>query len=83
MYCLVSYNVSNTLIFPGYIRIGSNVWAKSFNGDYYRGQVTALSEKVYIKFEDGDTIAHDRLATALQLLFAWVTVDRGRSRAEL
>jgi len=44
----------------GYIRIGSNVWAKSFNGDYYRGQVTALSEKVYIKFEDGDTIAHDR-----------------------
>ncbi|XP_065053913.1 band 4.1-like protein 5 isoform X2 [Rhopilema esculentum] len=44
----------------GYIRIGSNVWAKSFNGDYYRGQVTALSEKVYIKFDNGDTIAHDR-----------------------
>ena len=36
------------------------MWAKSFNGDYYRGQVTALSEKVYIKFENGDTIAHDR-----------------------
>lgn len=44
----------------GYIRIGSNVWAKAINGDYYRGQVTALSDKVYIKFENGDTIAHDR-----------------------
>ena len=40
--------------------MGSNVWAKSFNGDFYRGQVTALADKVYIKFENGDTIAHDR-----------------------
>jgi len=44
----------------GYIRIGSNVWARAVNGDYYRGAVTALTDKVHVKFENGDTIAHDR-----------------------
>ena len=44
----------------GYIRVGSHVWARAINGDYYRGQVTMLSEKIYIKFDHEDTIAHDR-----------------------
>jgi len=44
----------------GYIRIGSNVWARAINGDYYRGVVTALTDKVHVKFEDGETISHDR-----------------------
>ena len=44
----------------GYIRIGSNVWARAINGDYYRGEVTALADKVHVKFENGETISHDR-----------------------
>uniref|UniRef100_T2M5L9 Band 4.1-like protein 5 n=1 Tax=Hydra vulgaris TaxID=6087 RepID=T2M5L9_HYDVU len=44
----------------GYIRVGSSVWARALNGDYYKGTVTALSEKVHIKFENGDTISHER-----------------------
>lgn len=44
----------------GYIRIGSHVWARAINGDYYKGEVTALTDKVHIKFENGDTIPHDR-----------------------
>ncbi|XP_066924456.1 band 4.1-like protein 5 [Clytia hemisphaerica] len=44
----------------GYIRIGSNVWARAVNGDYYRGVVTALTDKVHVKFEDGETISHER-----------------------
>lgn len=48
------------LFASGYIRIGSNVWARAVNGDYYRGVVTALTDKVHIKFEDGETIVHER-----------------------
>ncbi|CAB3983607.1 Band 5 [Paramuricea clavata] len=44
----------------GYIRVGSKVWAKALNGDYYKGAVTGLGEKVHIKFNNEDTIAHER-----------------------
>jgi hypothetical protein len=36
------------------------VWAKALNGDYYKGAVTGLGEKVHIKFNNEDTIAHER-----------------------
>lgn len=44
----------------GYIRIGSYVWARAMNGDYYKGVVTALTDKVHVKFDDGETISHER-----------------------
>ena len=40
--------------------MGSRVWGKALNGDYYKGVVTGLGEMVHIKFDNGDTIAHDR-----------------------
>ena len=36
------------------------MWAKALNGDYYKGVVTGLGEKVHIKFNNDDTIAHER-----------------------
>lgn len=44
----------------GYIRYGAIVWARAINGDYYKGEITALKDKVHVKFENGDTIIHDR-----------------------
>ncbi|XP_068716185.1 uncharacterized protein [Montipora foliosa] len=44
----------------GYIRVGSRVWGKALNGDFYKGVVTGLGEMLHIKFDNGDTIAHDR-----------------------
>ncbi|XP_048580090.1 uncharacterized protein LOC5514796 isoform X2 [Nematostella vectensis] len=44
----------------GYIRVGSRVWGKALNGDFYRGMVTGVGQMVHIKFDNGDTIAHDR-----------------------
>lgn len=52
-----------SLLFAGYIRVGSKVWAKALNGDYYKGVVTGLGEKVHIKFNNEDTIAHERDAS--------------------
>lgn len=46
--------------FVGYIRVGSRVWGKALNGDFYKGVVTGLGQMVHIKFDNGDTIAHDR-----------------------
>lgn len=48
------------LVFLGYIRVGSRVWGKALNGDFYKGVVTGLGEMLHIKFDNGDTIAHDR-----------------------
>lgn len=45
---------------PGYIRVGSRVWGKALNGDFYKGIVTGLGQMIHIKFDNGDTIAHDR-----------------------
>ena len=42
--------------------MGSRVWAKALNGDYYKGMISGLGEKVHIKFDNGDTIAHERSA---------------------
>ena len=36
------------------------MWGKALNGDYYKGVVTGLGEMLHIKFDNGDTIAHDR-----------------------
>ena len=44
----------------GFIRVGSRVWGKALNGDFYKGVVTGLGEMLHIKFDNGDTIAHDR-----------------------
>ena len=44
------------------------MWARAVNGDYYRGVVTALTDKVHIKFEDGETIVHERFVVCLLLL---------------
>ncbi|XP_031568493.1 uncharacterized protein LOC116303153 isoform X2 [Actinia tenebrosa] len=44
----------------GYIRVGSRVWGKALNGDFYKGVVTGLGQMIHIKFDNGDTIAHDR-----------------------
>lgn len=44
----------------GFIRVGSRVWGKALNGDFYKGLVTGLGEMLHIKFDNGDTIAHDR-----------------------
>lgn len=48
------------LFSPGYIRVGSRVWGKALNGDFYKGVVTGLGQMIHIKFDNGDTIAHDR-----------------------
>lgn len=48
------------LVLLGYIRVGSRVWGKALNGDFYKGVVTGLGEMLHIKFDNGDTIAHDR-----------------------
>lgn len=40
--------------------MGSRVWGKALNGDFYKGVVTGLGEMLHIKFDNGDTIAHDR-----------------------
>ena len=47
----------------GFIRVGSRVWGKALNGDFYKGVVTGLGEMLHIKFDNGDTIAHDRTDT--------------------
>lgn len=44
----------------GFIRVGSRVWGKALNGDFYKGIVTGLGQMIHIKFDNGDTIAHDR-----------------------
>ena len=44
----------------GFIRVGSRVWGRALNGDYYKGLVTGLGDMVHIKFDNGDSIAHDR-----------------------
>ena len=49
-----------TFFLSGYIRVGSRVWGKALNGDFYKGVVTGLGEMLHIKFDNGDTIAHDR-----------------------
>ena len=36
------------------------MWGKALNGDFYKGVVTGLGEMLHIKFDNGDTIAHDR-----------------------
>ncbi|KAF1743808.1 hypothetical protein MXB_4602 [Myxobolus squamalis] len=47
----------------GYIRIGSRVFAKAENGEYFKGIVVALSDKVYVKCDDGVTLAHQKNTT--------------------
>ena len=39
------------------------MWGKALNGDFYKGVVTGLGEMLHIKFDNGDTIAHDRTDT--------------------
>lgn len=57
-YCC--FFILNLFFQSGYIRIGSNVWARALNGDYYKGAVTALADKVHVKFDNGDTISHEK-----------------------
>lgn len=56
-------NLREVCFVAGFIRVGSRVWGKALNGDFYKGVVTGLGEMLHIKFDNGDTIAHDRTDT--------------------
>lgn len=44
----------------GYLRVGSRVLSKGYNGEYYHGEIVSLSDKIYIKNDNGNTAAFAR-----------------------